>query len=246
MKANRKPNNKTVSKIPRKTIRKKSSKSSNPLPIILISLAAFILFILVIILATSKRSNSVENPQLAQVKVDIQNSNKKPTKKIKESESTKQTTPAAPTAAKTDEASPTEGQASIDSPPAAKTSVTKDESTKELVAETPSIEKALPSKPPKEQSIANLKNIGKKYKEFADNHQGHMPIELFQLELQDNEKISPLTNKEYFIEQEGKGSFLKDSLEYIIVREAEAVNGKYICLLGNGEVKEFDASTVEQ
>lgn len=97
---------------------------------------------------------------------------------------------------------------------------------------------------PKERSIYILKKIGREYKAYADTHQGHMPIELYQLDLNQTDLISPLTKKKYFMEQDGKGSMLKESLDLIIVREAEAVNGKYICLFGNGTVKEIDAATI--
>jgi hypothetical protein len=91
----------------------------------------------------------------------------------------------------------------------------------------------------KEASIANLKVIGAAYKAYSASHDGHMPIELFQLNLETSILTSPLTNKEYIVEQAGKGSFLNESLDSVIVREASPVGGKYLCLYGNGEIKEL-------
>lgn len=224
---------------------KSRKEKSNPLPIILISLTAFILFIVVILLATSNKTKQIENPHLAQINQDIQNVKKNgggsrftPENKVSIKKDSKTTEKTKPLEIKTETSIPSKEAHSEE---------TKTEIEEEEKQKTEDIKESIvPKLPPKEQSIANLKKIGEQYKTYADNHRGHMPIELYQLDLNENDKVSPYTNSQYVMTQEGKGAPLKDSLESIIVREAKAVNGKYLCLLGNGEVKEFSRETVEE
>ena len=234
---------------------------SNPLPIILVSLTAFILLIVVILLATG---NKTENQTVANTPKEQSPLPKSEKAAVKKVAPAKMET-AKPSKEKTASSGPElvgygantlkpseDGGAlepGSDTEPVEEKAEPVEENVEAEAA--PTAEKTEESStvsnlPPKEQSIANLKKIGQQYKVFADNRQGHMPIELYQLDLNDSDKVSPYTNSRYVMTQEGKGAPLKDSLESIIVREAKAVNGKYLCLLGNGEVRELDAGSVEE
>ena len=251
MKTNIKLDNKNKTIRPnRKKARVKKPKS-NPLPIILISLGAFILLIIVLLLATNNKP-APQNDVATKPKT-YGNDSKSPTSKKKTStKKTKENTKkdAAPSGPElvgyNSNVLKPKGETE-----SAEAVSTEPEENNTVVTSTPTeakTETAAPTSnlPPKEQSIANLKKIFSQYKEYAANKQGHMPLALYQLDLNDSEKTSPLTNQQYVMTQEGKGSFLKDSVDSVIVREAQAVNGKYLCLIGNGEVREIDAGNIEE
>jgi len=242
-------------------------QKSNPLPIILISLGGFILLIIVILVAANNNKSTTQNDVASNTvsTTEAQGSGsqfKNETKKASP-KTTKATSTDNKNAAKSTATGPElvgydsnvlkpKGETGTTTQPV-ETETKKDEAEEKLEESTTSPTENTTTKtapvsnlPPKEQSIANLKKIGQQYKTYADNHRGHMPIELYQLDLNENDKVSPYTNSQYVMTQEGKGAPLKDSLESIIVREAKAVNGKYLCLLGNGEVRELDAESVEE
>lgn len=226
---------------------------SNPLPVILISLGGFILLIIVILVAAGNNKSS-QNNQASNTHTSEQfGSGSKPQaekkqvapKVVKETKSTKPQTAASGPELVGYGANVIKPKDETE----ASTSVTETEESSAV--STPTESKSETTAPaaklsPKEQSIANLKKIGEQYKIFAANRQGHMPLEFYQLELNENDKVSPLTNQPYVMTQQGKGAPLKDSEGLVIVREAQAVNGKYLCLIGNGEVKEIDAGNIEE
>lgn len=251
-------------KRPTRTIRphRVKQKASNT-PIIVISVTIFIVIMFVIIAASTGGSSN--NPVNAATNNDIKKDENKPTTTIKaktkpkakpEKSATAKSTPDSQQATQVKEvvieapkfAKPEDQSEEDNSEPEEKQALQEDgaddaEMNKEASKPIKQEDENLPEDP-KERSIYILKKIGREYKAYADTHQGHMPIELYQLDLNQSDLISPLTRKKYFMEQDGKGSMLKESLELVIVREAEAVNGKYICLFGNGTVKEIDAATI--
>jgi cytoskeletal protein RodZ len=239
---NKKPGRKVKTIPPSKKPRRK--KGNNTTPIIIAVVGGMLAFLTIIIMVVGgKNSGNGGQSSTATVKAEEKKPKKTQTtkKNKKTSSATAQKAPAETTGPKvvnynqafakkpgeTDTAkTPTSDAATTEAPTATVT-------TKPKAA----VEKPKPANA-KEASIANLKAIGAAYKTYSDSHDGHMPIELFQLNLEASVLTSPLTNKEYIVEQAGKGSFLNESLESVIVRESSAVGGKYLCLYGNGEVKE--------
>lgn len=228
----------------------KRKKGSSTTPIIIAVIGGMLLLLTIIIMVASGGRDPGNGGQAstATVKGEEKKSKKAPTtKESKKSNSTTKKTPAATDGPKV----VNYNQAFAKKPgPDGTTEPTSDPATTAAPTTVTTKPKAVVEKPKpanaKEASIANLKAIGVAYKKYSDSHDGHMPIELFQLNLEASVLKSPLTSKEYIVEQAGKGSFLNESLENIIVREASPVDGKYLCLYGNGEVKEATAGELEQ
>ena len=255
---------KKPAKRPTRTIRphRVKQKTSNT-PIIIISITIFIVIMFVIIAAST--GGSKKTPVETAANTDIKNDKEEPkvTPKPKakpeakpEKLTAKKSTPeteqevevkevviASPKFAKPEDQTEETADQPVEKQDANEVAADESEMKKEAPKKMKEEDENLPEDP-KERSIYILKKIGREYKAYADTHQGHMPIELYQLELNQSDLVSPLTKKKYFMEQDGKGTMLKESLDLVIVREADAVNGKYICLFGNGTVKEIDAATI--
>jgi Na+-transporting methylmalonyl-CoA/oxaloacetate decarboxylase gamma subunit len=214
------------------TFRKKRTKSTPLVPILIASgfIFFFLLIYLVGLVSTKATENITEKPPIKE---------EEPTYKLKYGKKEKESTPVKKVTMEPKQVTSipkTVPTTQNDSP-----KVHEELST----VNVQQIDVAQMKKTPLQMSKENLLLIWDGVKEYADTHQGRMPIDIFQISVLQNNLVSPISGTHYLYNPDVKAGVFKELAKAVIFRENQAVNGKYLCLFGNGTVLEIEAALID-